>query len=208
MEFKLMEFLCNIDFSLTDQQVYQYITLPLIIFFARICDVSLGTLRIVFVSKGKKNIAPFLGFFELLIWIVVISELFKTADSIMCYFAYAGGYAAGNFIGMNIEERIALGTQQIQVFTSKEIAPLQKNLNDAGFGTTVVEGDGSAGKTKILYTVINRKTFSKAEKILRDFDPLIFYVIEDVRLVKSGIFPTAMHNRPFHRLFWRSRPGK
>ena len=193
---------------MTDHQIYQYIVLPLIIFFARICDVSLGTMRIVFVSKGKKNIAPFLGFFELFIWIVVISEVFKSADSFVCYIAYAGGYAAGNFIGMNIEERIAIGSQLIQVFSSKDIVPLQKCLNEAGFGTTVVEGDGSAGKTKILYTVINRKTFDHAEKILKEFDPLIFYVIEDVRLVKSGIFPETGINRPFQRIFWRSRPGK
>jgi len=193
---------------MSEYQIYQYIVLPLIIFFARICDVSLGTMRIVFVSKGRKNIAPFLGFFELFIWIVVISEVFKHADSIVCYIAYAGGYAAGNFIGMNIEERIAIGSQLIQVFTSKDIAPLQKSLNEAGFGTTVVDGDGSAGKTKILYTVINRKTITQAEKIFKEFDPLIFYVIEDVRLVKSGIFPQRQYNRPFHRLFWRSRPGK
>jgi len=195
------------EFLNFDPKIYQYVILPLIIFFARICDVSLGTMRIVFVSKGKKNIAPFLGFFELFIWIVVISEIFKNADSFVCYIAYAAGYASGNFIGMNIEERIAIGSQLIQVFSSKDIAPLQKCLNEAGFGTTVVEGDGSSGKTNILYTVINRKTFAHAEKILKEFDPLIFYVIEDVRLVKSGIFPQKI-NRPFQRLFWRSRPGK
>ena len=199
-----MEFL-NFEF---DPKIYQYVILPLIIFFARICDVSLGTMRIVFVSKGKKNIAPFLGFFELFIWIVVISEIFKNADSIVCYIAYAAGYATGNYIGMRIEERIAIGSQLIQVFSSKDIVPLQKCLNEAGFGTTVVEGDGSAGKTNILYTVINRKTFAQAEKILKEFDPQIFYVIEDVRLVKSGIFPQGKYNRAFHRLFWRSRPGK
>ena len=193
---------------MTDLQVYQYIILPLIIFVARICDVSLGTLRIVFISKGKKNIAPVIGFFELLIWIVVISEILKNADNIVCYFAFAGGYAAGNFIGMNIEERIAIGSQLIKVFSAKDVAPLQKSLNEAGFGATVIEGDGSTGKVKILYSVINRKTFAQAEKILKDFDPLIFYVIEDVRLVKSGIFPATNHDKPFHRFFWRSRPGK
>ena len=193
---------------MTDPQIYQYIVLPLIIFFARICDVSLGTMRIVFVSKGKKNIAPILGFFELLIWIVVISQILQNADNIVCYLAYAGGYAAGNFIGMHIEERIALGSQLIKVFSAKDVTPLQKCLNEAGFGATVVDGDGSAGKVKILYTVIDRKTFDQAEKILKDFDPLIFYVIEDVRLVKSGIFPSTRHDQPFLRFFWRSRPGK
>ena len=193
---------------MTDQQIYQYVVLPLIVFFARICDVSLGTMRIVFVSKGKKNISPFLGFFELFIWIVVISQIMKNADNIVCYLAYAGGYAAGNYVGMSIEERIAIGSQLIQVFSSKDVTSLRKCLQDAGFGTTMVEGDGSAGKTNILYTVINRKTFNQAEKILRDFDPNIFYVTGDVRLVKSGIFPEARLNSPFHRFFMRSRPGK
>ena len=186
---------------MTDLQIYQYIVLPLIIFFARICDVSLGTMRIVFISKGKKNIAPILGFFELFIWIVIINEIFKSADSIVCYFAYAGGYAAGNYIGMNIEERLAIGSQLIKVFSSKDVSSLQKSLNEAGFGTTVVEGDGSAGKVRILYLVINRKTAEQAKKMLIEFDPLIFYVIEDVRLVKSGIFPPTKHDRHFHNFF-------
>ena len=191
---------------MTDLQVYQYIILPIIIFFARICDVSLGTMRIVFVSKGRKNLAPVLGFFELFIWIVVINEVFKNADSIVCYIAYAAGYAAGNFIGMNIEERLALGSQLIKAFSAKDVTPLQKHLNEAGFGATVIEGSGSTGKVKILYMVINRKNADHAKKILMEFDPLIFYVIEDVRLVKSGIFPPT-NDKHFH-LFWRSRPGK
>ena len=190
---------------MTDIQIYQYFILPLIIFFARICDVSLGTLRIVFVSKGKKNIAPVLGFFELFIWIAVISELLKNAESssLICYFAYAAGYACGNFIGMNIEERIAIGSQLIKVFSSKDVSGLQKNLNAAGFGTTIVDGDGSAGKVKILYLVINRKTGEQAKKMLTEFDPNIFYVIEDVRSVKAGIFPPK-NERHIHS-FWRSR---
>ena len=193
---------------MTEQEIYQFIILPLIIFFARICDVSLGTLRIVFVSKGKKNIAPFLGFFEVLIWVIVISEILKNMDSIVGYIAYAAGYATGNYIGMFIEERIAIGTQLIKVFSPKDVLPLQHYLNDAGFGTTVVDGDGSAGKVKILYTVIDRKTAEQAKKILFDFDPHIFYVIEDVRLAKSGIFPHTKINKPFQRFIWRARPGK
>ena len=197
---------CN--FCMTDQEIYQFIVLPLIIFFARICDVSLGTLRIVFVSGGKKLIAPILGFFEVLIWVVVISEIFKNVGSMVGYVAYAGGYAAGNYIGMMIEERIAIGTQLIKVFSAKDVTPLQHSLNETGFGTTIVDGDGSAGKVKILYTVINRKTAGQAKKILSEFDPQIFYVIEDVRSVRSGIFPQTKHDKPFQRFLWRGRVGK
>ncbi len=191
------------------EETYQYIILPLIIFFARICDVSIGTLRIVFVSKGKKNLAPLFGFFEVFIWIVVISEILKNVDNIVCYIAYAGGYAAGNFIGMNIEERIALGVQLIKVFSPKDLKPLQKKLNEARFGTTLIEGDGSVGRVNILYAVINRKTFDQVEQILTDFDPSLFYVIEDVRSANAGIFPESQQfNLPFQRFLKRGRPGK
>ena len=196
------------DLCLNDHQIYQYIVLPIIIFFARICDVSLGTLRIVFVSRGKKNIAPLLGFFEVLIWVLVISEIFKNMGSMVGYIAYAAGYAAGNYIGILIEERIAIGMQLIKVFSAKDILSLQKCLNENGFGTTVVDGDGSEGKVKILYMVITRKTAKRAKNILAEFDPNIFYVIEDVKSVKSGIFPQETHNRPFQRFFRRGRPGK
>ncbi len=191
------------------QETYQYVVLPLIIFFARICDVSIGTLRIVFVSKGKKNIAPILGFFEVFIWIVVISQILKNVDNIVCYIAYAGGYAAGNYIGMHIEERIALGMQLVKIFSSKDLSVLQKRLNKDDFGSTIVEGDGSVGKVHILYVVINRKTFDKLEQIVTEFDPSIFYVIEDVRSAKSGIFPESKKmDVPFQRFLRRSRPGK
>ncbi|MDR2037096.1 MAG: DUF2179 domain-containing protein [Bacteroidales bacterium] len=195
--------------DLFDGQTYQYIVLPIIVFFARICDVTLGTLRIVFVSKGKKNLAPVLGFFEVFIWIVVISQILKSVDNFVCYFAYAGGYAAGNFIGMHIEERIAIGVLLIKVFSSKDLVPLQKELSQSGFGTTLIDGDGSVGKVKILYAVINRKAFDKVEKILTGFDPSLFYVIEDVRSAKAGIFPTTKRfNAPFQRVLRRARPGK
>ncbi|MDR1863965.1 MAG: DUF2179 domain-containing protein [Bacteroidales bacterium] len=195
--------------AFTDGTVYQYIVLPLTVFFARICDVSLGTLRIVFVSKGKKFLAPLLGFFEVFIWIVVISQILRNVNNIVCYLAYAGGYATGNFIGMYIEERIAIGVQIIKIFSPKNLFPLQKELSQAGFGTTLIEGGGSVGKVDILYVVINRKTFEKAEKILIGFDSALFYVIEDIRSAKSGIFPeTKRFNLPFQRFIRRARTGK
>ena len=93
-------------FDFLDQ--YPYI-LPFVIFFGRIIDVSLGTLRIIFVSKGEKYIAPIIGFFEVLIWIVVISEIFSRANDVTAYLSYAAGYASGNFIGILIEQKIAFG---------------------------------------------------------------------------------------------------
>ena len=89
-----------------------------LIFLARICDVSIGTMRIIFVSKGKRNIAPILGFFEVLIWITAISKIMENLDNYVNFIAYAAGFATGNFVGMIIEEKLAMGILMIRVFAN------------------------------------------------------------------------------------------
>jgi uncharacterized protein YebE (UPF0316 family) len=101
--------------SFFNSNLFGYLILPLLIFFARICDVSIGTMRIIFVSKGKKNIAPLLGFFEVLIWIIVISKIMQNLNNYVNYVAYAAGFATGNLVGMIIEEKLAVGVQMIRV---------------------------------------------------------------------------------------------
>lgn len=171
-----------------DAHIYSYAALPVMIFFARICDVTLGTLRVIFVARGKKYIAPFLGFFEVLIWIIVISELLENANNMVCYVAYAGGYATGNFVGMLIEERIAIGTVLMRIFLSKDGKELAGLLNKNGYGVTLLRGEGSEGGVEILQVVVSRKLSINIEQMLNDFNPNIFYVIEDVRSVRKGIF--------------------
>ena len=168
---------------------YSYIVLPLMIFFARICDVTLGTLRVIFVTRGKKYIAPILGFFEVFIWIVVISQLFNNSNNMICYIAYAGGYATGNFVGMLIEERIAIGMVLMRIFLSNSGKELAEILNKNGYGVTLLRGEGSEGGVEILQVVVSRKLSSNIEKLLNEFNPNIFYVVEDVRSVQKGIFP-------------------
>ncbi|TLN28429.1 DUF2179 domain-containing protein [bacterium] len=96
--------------AVSPDHLYAWVILPIIIFFARVCDVTLGTIRIIFVSRGKRNIAPLLGFFEVLIWIVVIGQLVQHLQSVTSYLGYAAGFAVGNFVGMYIEDHLALGT--------------------------------------------------------------------------------------------------
>lgn len=171
---------------------FVYIALPLLIFCSRICDVSLGTLRIIFLSKGYKYIAPALGFFEVLIWVVAISQLLGNMSTWVAYVAYAGGYATGNLVGMMLEERIAIGTLLIRITTPKGGHELMKALNAQGFGVTLTEGEGSNGKVSIIQTVVSRKMIRKIEGILIGYDPNLFYTIEDVRMVRHGIFPPKL----------------
>lgn len=167
--------------------VYPWI-LPFIIFFGRICDVSLGTLRIIFVSKGEKYKAPLVGFFEVFIWIVVISQVLSRANDVVSYLSYAGGYAAGNFVGILIEQRIAFGVILFRVFTQKNGLELTKVLNSKGFGSTCTSGEGAVSKVDIVETVFDRKFEKNVDEIVREFDPNAFYIVEDIRSKQRGIF--------------------
>lgn len=186
-------------FSFLDQ--YPYL-LPVIIFFGRICDVTLGTLRIIFVSKGKRSIAPIIAFFEVFIWIVIISQILGKADDLLTYISYAGGYATGTFVGMYIESKLAFGVLLYRVYTKEAGNVLVKNLNESGFGATMIRGEGSVGKVDVIETVVARQKMKKIEVVINDFDKHAFYVTEDVRTAQNGIFPKTAS------IFQRWRPGK
>lgn len=168
--------------------VYPWV-LPFIIFFGRIIDVTLGTLRIIFVSKGAKNIAPVIGFVEVFIWIVIISQILSRANDLVSYLSYAGGYATGNYVGILIENRIAYGILLCRIYTQKNGKELVQILNQMNFGATMTHGTGSTNEVDIIETVVDRKEMKKLAPMLEKFDSGIFYVVEDVRTRKNGIFP-------------------
>jgi uncharacterized protein YebE (UPF0316 family) len=196
--------------SFFDSNLFGYAVMPLLIFCARICDVSIGTMRIIFVSKGKRNIAPFLGFFEVLIWIIVVSRIMQNLDNYINYVAYAAGFATGNFVGMIIEERLAVGVQLIRVITQHEGTALIQMLNQWGFGATLVEGQGAREKVDVIYTIVPRNELEKALSIINDYNPKVFYTIEDVRASSEGTFPPKKPNStfPFTNILRRWRGGK
>ncbi len=196
--------------SFFDSGIFSYVLLPILIFLARICDVSIGTMRIIFVSKGKKYVAPILGFFEVLIWIIAISKIMQNLDNYVNYIAYAAGFATGNFVGMLIEEKLAVGFQMIRVFTYQNGPLLVKNFNTEGFGATSVEAHGAKEKVHIIYTIVQRSELQRVLDIIDEFNPKAFYTIEDVRTVSEGIFPARRRNPvfPFASVLKEWRKGK
>ena len=176
--------------------VYPWL-LPVVIFFGMIIDVALGTLRIIFVSKGEKNKAPLIGFVEVFIWVVVISQILSRANDMVAYLSYAAGYAAGNYIGMILENRIAFGVILCRIYTQKNGNDLIKALNKLNIGATMTHGIGSTNKVDIIETVVDRKVMKSLEVAINEFDSNSFYVVEDVRTKKNGIFPKrkSMLNR-------------
>lgn len=168
--------------------VYPWL-LPIVIFFGRICDVTLGTLRIIFVSKGERYKAPIVGFFEVFIWVVIISQIFSHANSLISYLAYAAGYAAGNYVGILVENKIAFGFQLLRFYTKKEnYGELIRALNKKNVGATVLTGEGAVSQVHIVEIVINRKSIEPVLAEIMKFDPSAFYIIEDIRSKEKGIF--------------------
>ncbi len=172
-----------------DSNLYIWLFLPLMVFFARLTDVTLGTLRIIFISRGKKNVAPVLGFFEVFIWITIVSQIVSHAHNILAYVAYAAGFAVGNYVGMYIEGRLAIGTQVVLAIVQDHASPLIAHLRASGFGVTAVDGSGANGAVKLIYTIVRRRNLNDVLSIIHETHPQAFLSIQDVNSTHKGIFP-------------------
>lgn len=175
--------------SFYDSTLFTYVLLPGLIFISRVADVTIGTTRIVMVSKGHKFWAPFLGFFEMLIWLVAVSKIFQNLDNWVCYIAFAAGFGMGNYVGLRVEEKLAVGIVKIQIITRKKAGKLIEKLGEAGYGITHHEANGSSESVSIIYSIIKRSEISKVEHIVQSTNPKAFYSIEDVKFVNEGVFP-------------------
>jgi uncharacterized protein YebE (UPF0316 family) len=187
MDTILFEHLSNFDW-------YVWVGLPLLIFLARVFDVTLGTLRIIFTSRGMRNLAPVLGFVETFVWIIAVSSLVKHAQNIAAYVGYASGFAMGTFVGMMIENRLAMGTLTIRAIIRRDPKELIETLYNAGFGVTAVDGHGSTGEVKIIYSTVKRADLPAIIDIFHRTLPGAFLSVEEVRSTEQGVFPTTKNN--------------
>jgi len=174
--------------DLFNSDLFDLVILPLAIFLARIADVSLGTLRIIFVSKGMKRIAPLIGFIEVLIWIIAISKIMQNLDNWICYIAYAGGFAAGTYIGMIIEEKLAIGHEMVRVITKRDHNELVSKLKDEGYGVTSVDAQGADGDVGVIYIIVKRSMITEVLDYINHYNPRALYTIESIKFVNKEIF--------------------
>jgi len=174
---------------LTSPVLLTYVVLPFLIFCARICDVSLGTIRVIFISKGIKYVAPFIGFFEVIIWLLAIGQVMNNLTNVVAYIAYGAGFASGTFIGMLIEEKISLGLTSVRIITKKDPAELVQYLRSHNYGVTSIDGEGATGKVKMVYTIIKRQDLAHVVSIIKQFHPNAFYSVDEVKSVSEGVFP-------------------
>ena len=194
-----------------DSNLFNYLVLPVLIFISRVADVTIGTIRIIFVSKGMKLIAPVLGFFEVFIWLLAISSIMQNLDNYLNYIAYAGGFAMGNYVGMLLEEKIAMGVMLVRVIIQKPADLLIDKLHNMGYGMTSVDARGYKDTVNIIYTLIHRKELNKVIGIIKKYNPMAFYSVEDVRYVNESVFPvrrSLLGKTPDGSAFRRWRKGK
>ena len=178
--------------SVIGSDAFRWIILPLLIFVARVLDVSLGTIRIVFVSRGLKFLAPAVGFVEVIIWLLAIRVIMQNLNNFACYIAYGAGFAMGTFIGLQIEKRIAVGNSVIRIITQKDATELIGYLRSKGYGVTSMEAQGIKGRVNVIYMIIKRHDFEKVTQIIRKYNPKAFYTVEDASMVSAGIFPVRI----------------
>ncbi len=166
-----------------------WLIIPLLIFLARIIDVSIGTVRVIFVAKGVRLLAPILGFFEVFIWLLAIGQILKNLTTWQNYIAYASGFAMGNYVGMMIESKLAIGSVLIRVITLREARELLDALREKNFRVTDIDAEGRDGPVKVLFSVVARNSIPRILEIVKEYNPRAFYSIEDIRYVREGISP-------------------
>ena len=181
---------------------FDYIILPLLIFMARIIDVSLDTIRVIMISKGYRRFAPYIGFVQILIWIITITRIMENLDNWFTYLGYAAGFGVGTYVGMRIEEKIALGYELLRIITRAAADELIQALHQRGFTVTTLIGEGREGKVGIIFLILRRKVIKEVVALVKQYNPNAFYTIEDMRFVRD---PEYLPPQKRLKLF-KSRP--
>jgi uncharacterized protein YebE (UPF0316 family) len=162
------------------ETVFSFVLLPLLIFLARITDVSINTIRIIYVLGGRRLTATLLGFFESFIWLMAIRQIFEHLDNWLCYVAYPGGFAMGILVGMMIEERIAYGKVIVRIITRKDVNELIAFLSKNHFRYTKVNAEGPDGDEHLVFTVLERERLEELLSQMKAILPTAFYTVEKV----------------------------
>ncbi len=165
----------------------------ILVFFARVVDVSVGTLRTISIIQGRTKIAFFLAFIETSVWLLVLSAVLpKVMHSPLLGLFYAFGFATGNVVGILVEKRLAMGYTNFRVITTKFAKEITISLRDKGFAVTTFEGEGKEGKVTEIYVATDRKNLSSLIKIVKEIEPDAFYIAEQAGFISKIRRPTMV----------------
>jgi uncharacterized protein YebE (UPF0316 family) len=177
--------------------------LCILIFVLRICDVTLGTVRTVSIVKGYLTLAVVLGFFEVMIWILAVSQVIsRINESIFLALAFAGGFAAGNAVGILVERRLAMGNSIVRIISNTHGLEIARTIRKDGHDVTVFGGEGPDGPVSLVYAVAPRRRAPKMLQLARSIDPELVYVSEPAHESSGG---ESLRLRPvLHATGWRA----
>ena len=165
--------------------------LPVLVFLAELCVVTLCTLRVIFLARGMKILAPVLGFFEVTIWLFAIGQIMQNLSDLWCYLAFASGFTLGNFLGVLIEKKLAIDSVVIHITTRRDADELVEHLRRAEYGVTRMDARGATGPVQVVFTVIKRKELPNVVAIIKGFDPRAFYSVNELQAAAEGIAPAS-----------------
>lgn len=159
-----------------------------LIFILRVSDMTLDTLRVLFVMRGKKQIAWVLGFFQSAIFVLAIGKVLTQVNNPLNIIGYAAGFATGNVVGMIIEERIAIGHIMINIISPRRGSAIVSHLREAGYAVTELSGRGKDGMVSLINCSVLRKQVDAVHQLVNDIDPEAFITAEDVRPIRHGFW--------------------
>lgn len=166
-----------------------FVVLPALIFMARVADVTVATVKLMFVVNNAKRVAAILGFVESLITIIALSRIMQDASNFMAYVMYAAGFATGTFVGMRIEEKLAYGTVMVRVISRTISAELLEYLTRKQYRYSMVDANDHVGNTQVLFTVCKRSRLPEFQRMLEEVAPQALYTIEGVKKVSQDFLP-------------------
>jgi uncharacterized protein YebE (UPF0316 family) len=160
--------------------------LGILVFLARIVDVSVGTLRTISIIQGRSKVAFVLAFIETTVWLLVLSAVLpQVMNSPILGVFYAFGFATGNVVGIMVEKRLAMGYTNFRVITTRFAKEITSSLREKGFAVTNFEGEGKDGKVTEIYVVSDRKNLPALVKIVKEIEPDAFYIAEQAGIVSK-----------------------
>ena len=161
----------------------------LLIFFSRVCDVTLSTMRTLMVVQGRRGLAALIGFFEVTIYVLILNTVMKNMDNPFNVIAYGLGFAAGNYVGITIEDKIALGNISVQIIVNTSLTEeLTTEIRSRGFGVTVMDGHGQYSDTSVLLVVIGRKDYLPLRNLTTKIAPNAFITVNSLKQLSGGFF--------------------
>jgi uncharacterized protein YebE (UPF0316 family) len=165
--------------------------LPLVIFLAEVLVVTVSTLRIIVISRSQRLLASILGVVEISVWLFAIGQVMQNLNNLACSMAFAAGFTLGNYLGITLESKMALGSVIVRLITRRDASTLAESLRAANYGITLVEGQGATGPVQIVLAVIPRRELNAVIGRIKEFDAGAFYSVDMLQTTAAGIYPLA-----------------